>query len=144
MVRVELSREALPRGRIQYSRGLEVLEWPSLKVSGEWLRLFVLNDRDFDLTTLSFEQYDALSDEYKAKAADSDFSEFRATGGKMITWRGLADEAIFANGTSNYYQKLLERDPLATGFYRYFEAPGVAHCQVSSFSAPYRKTSWRA
>lgn len=55
----------------------------------------------------------------------------------MVTWHGLADEAIFANGTSDYHQKVLERDPSAAELYRYLEAPGVAHCQASSSSAPY-------
>lgn len=139
----DASFSLLPRVECNTHKGAKRCNGIPFKVCEEWLRLFVLNDREFDLTTLSFEQYDALFDESKTKydhiigTADSDLSGFRAAGGKMITWHGLADEAIFVNGTSDYYQKVLERDPSAAEFYRYFEAPGVAHCKASSSSAPY-------
>lgn len=45
---------------------------------------------------------------------------------------GLADELIFPNGSSNYYERVLELDPKAHDFYRLFEAPGVAHCAGTS------------
>lgn len=32
------------------------------------------------------------------------------------------------NGSANYYERVLERDPNARDFFRYFEAPGVEHC----------------
>ena len=41
---------------------------------------------------------------------------------------GLADQLIFPNGSSSYYERVLKLDPKAKDFYRYFEAPGVAHC----------------
>lgn len=46
----------------------------------------------------------------------------------MITWHGLADQLIFPNGTVNYYNKVMATDPKAQDYYRFFEAPGVAHC----------------
>ncbi|KAL2840051.1 Tannase/feruloyl esterase [Aspergillus pseudoustus] len=112
-------------------------------IAEEWLRLFVLNDQDFDLATLSFAQYDALFDKSRAMydaiigTASADLSAFRDAGGKMITWHGLADEAIFANGSSQYYQRVLEQDSDAANFFRYFEAPGVAHCRESTSAGPY-------
>lgn len=59
---------------------------------------------------------------------ESDLSSFKAHGGNMITWHGLADEAIPPKGTIKYYEEVLEKDPEAHNFYRFFEAPGVAHC----------------
>lgn len=41
---------------------------------------------------------------------------------------GLADQLIAPNGTLNYYERVLDLDPKAHDFYRYFEAPGVTHC----------------
>ncbi|KAL3430002.1 Tannase/feruloyl esterase [Aspergillus tetrazonus] len=113
------------------------------EISEGWLRLFVINDRDFDTSSLSFEEYDALLDKSKELyegiigTAQTDLSGFRAAGGKMITWHGLADEAIPPNGTSDYYQQVLKQDPAAADYYRYFEAPGVAHCMQSISEAPY-------
>ncbi|KAL3447612.1 Tannase/feruloyl esterase [Aspergillus insuetus] len=112
-------------------------------IADEWLRLFVLNDRNFDLTNLSPTEYDALFDKshtmYNAiiGTASPDLSGFRAAGGKMITWHGLADEAIFANGSSQYYQRVLEQDADVADFFRYFEAPGVAHCRETISAGPY-------
>jgi hypothetical protein len=47
----------------------------------------------------------------------------------MITYHGLADELIFSEGTEQYYKQVEAQDPSVRDFYRYFEAPGVLHCQ---------------
>lgn len=57
-----------------------------------------------------------------------DLRAFKARNGKMITWQGLADYAIFPQGTMLYYQKVLALDPSAADFYRQFYSPGVGHC----------------
>jgi Tannase and feruloyl esterase len=46
----------------------------------------------------------------------------------MITWHGLSDEIIFSNGTYHYYRQVLENDPNAADYYRFFPVPGVNHC----------------
>ena len=53
----------------------------------------------------------------------------------MITWHGLSDPVIFPNGSRTYYEKVKALDPEVEDYYRYFEAPGVAHC--SGGSGPY-------
>ncbi|KAI1344217.1 feruloyl esterase B [Xylariaceae sp. FL0016] len=60
-----------------------------------------------------------------------DLSAFKAAGGKLLTWHGLADQLIFPQGTFDY----VERVQAAMGgreavdeFYRVFAAPGVQHC----------------
>jgi feruloyl esterase len=46
----------------------------------------------------------------------------------MISWHGFADKVIPSNGTLEYYRRVQEISPDVRDFYRYFEAPGVAHC----------------
>ncbi|KAI5367089.1 Putative tannase/feruloyl esterase, alpha/Beta hydrolase [Septoria linicola] len=103
-------------------------------IAEEWLKLFIVKDPTVDLTRLTDEEYFDLFhksvQEYDSiiGTSDPDLSPFRRSGGKMITWHGTSDPLIFINGTSDYYRRVLELDPDAADFYRYFEAPGVGHC----------------
>lgn len=100
----------------------------------EWIRYFVLKDLDRDLSVMTDAEYftimHASRNEYDSviSAIDQDLSAFRDAGGKMLTWHGLADAAIPPNGTVQYYDSVLNFDPAAANYYRFFEAPGVAHC----------------
>ena len=42
----------------------------------------------------------------------------------------MADELIYVNGSANYYERVLDLDPKAKDFYRYFEAPGKSTIQL--------------
>ncbi|RYP41883.1 hypothetical protein DL767_000712 [Monosporascus sp. MG133] len=107
-----------------------------------WIQYLLAKDPDWDATNLTkagfLEFLERSERDYSAamSAADPDLSKFRAAGGKMITWHGLADEAIPPNGTIAYYQQVLERDPYADEFFRFFEAPGVGHCTGGVGAAP--------
>lgn len=57
-----------------------------------------------------------------------DLSALQNAASKMITFHGLADEAIPHTGTTAYYQQVLRLDPHAADYFCYFEAPGIAHC----------------
>lgn len=46
----------------------------------------------------------------------------------MIAWHGMQDELIMTNGTIDYYNRVLDDDPNAADYYRFFLAPGVEHC----------------
>ncbi|RDW92529.1 hypothetical protein BP5796_01923 [Coleophoma crateriformis] len=100
----------------------------------EWLQVFLAKDTNLDTSTITPTEYETFFydsiDQYASIIGTSnpDLSAFRAAGGKMITWHGLSDSIIFPNGSSNYYERVLEQDPHARDFYRYFEAPGVGHC----------------
>ncbi|KAL7623768.1 hypothetical protein AAE478_005321 [Parahypoxylon ruwenzoriense] len=59
---------------------------------------------------------------------DPDLSEFRDRGGKILTFHGLVDGIIPNKGTERYYNAVKDVIPDVGSFYRYFEAPGVAHC----------------
>ncbi|KAK4540905.1 hypothetical protein LTR36_008847 [Oleoguttula mirabilis] len=106
----------------------------SFPISPNWIQYFVEKDPKFDVLQMDesdfFEALHRSRNEYSSimDTSDPDLSGFKASGGKMITWHGLADELIFPNGSSNYYERVLALDPGAREFYRYFEAPGVQHC----------------
>ena len=63
--------------------------------------------------------------------SDPDVRAFAAHGGKIILWHGVADDVVPAAGTVRYVQSI--RETLGTSatekFLRFYEAPGVLHCQ---------------
>jgi hypothetical protein len=103
-------------------------------ITEDWIRMFIEQDPAFNDTEISFSKYDTIFHQSNQQYAsiigtdDPDLSSFRDAGGKIITWHGLADQLIFPNGTVNYYNKVMAADPKAQDYYRFFEAPGVAHC----------------
>jgi len=69
-----------------------------------------------------------------ADANDALLTGFKARGGKLILWHGTTDPAISANGTTDYYNRVVTAagsQTAADGFVRYYKAPGVAHCLAS-------------
>jgi Tannase and feruloyl esterase len=103
-------------------------------IAASWITQFVQKDPNFDIARMSYRQYDSIFRQSNNQFAsiigtsDPDLTDFREAGGKMITWHGLADELIFPNGTYDYYQRVLDLDSKAADYYRFFPAPGVAHC----------------
>ncbi|KAL4783765.1 Tannase/feruloyl esterase [Aspergillus varians] len=101
---------------------------------GNWLKYLVAKDPTSATRNLSqeefFEGLRSSNVEYSGmlETNDPDLSSFKANGGKMINWHGMADEAIPPLGTIVYYEEVLKNDPEAHDFYRFFEAPGVGHC----------------
>jgi hypothetical protein len=101
---------------------------------GNWFKYLVAKNSAFETSNMTQEEFfkalRSSDTDYSAMlgANDPDLTDFKATGGKMIAWHGLADEAIPPNGTIAYYEEVLKNDPDAQDFYRFFEAPGVGHC----------------
>lgn len=59
-----------------------------------------------------------------------DLSAFRARGGKMIMYHGLADTLIPSQGSVNYYNRVANQMggiQAIQGFYRFYLVPGMAH-----------------
>lgn len=59
-----------------------------------------------------------------------DLSAFKARGGKLLTWHGLADELIMPQGTVNYYERVAAQQggmASAQAFYRLYLVPGAGH-----------------
>ncbi|WP_371544506.1 tannase/feruloyl esterase family alpha/beta hydrolase [Streptomyces sp. NBC_00554] len=64
-------------------------------------------------------------------ATDPDLSAFKAAGGKLIIWHGLADPNISSVASMAYYQAVQKKMGGAAAtqdFARLFLLPGVAHC----------------
>lgn len=68
-----------------------------------------------------------------------DLSAFKARGGKMLTWHGLADELIVPQGTANYYNRVVaQMGGLSDvqSFYRLYIVPGLGHGTPNGTSNP--------
>jgi feruloyl esterase len=99
-----------------------------------WITDFILLDRTYNTAQLNttyfthlfhdaVQRYDAI-----IGTSNTNLDAFRDAGGKLLSWHGLADQAIAPDATARYAQQVLERDANASSYYRYFEAPGVDHC----------------
>ena len=89
-----------------------------------------LTYKDVEFTDTSFEQI-MQANEGTMDATDPDLSAFKAAGGKLILWHGLADQHIPSVGTMAYYQaveKAMGGAASTESFARLFLLPGVAHC----------------
>lgn len=68
-----------------------------------------------------------------------DLSAFKARGGKLITWHGLADEVIMPQGTVNYYHTVANAMggiPSVQAFYKLYLVPGMGHGTPNGTSNP--------
>jgi hypothetical protein len=102
----------------------------------DWFLYFLLQDPDWDYTTLtptgfellwmqSVEQYGTV-----IGTDDPDLARFRDRGGKVIIYHGLADQLIPAQGSIDYYKRVQQQmgGPKKTAqFARLFLVPGVNH-----------------
>ena len=62
---------------------------------------------------------------------DPNMVPFKSTGGKLMLWNGASDPAVPAQGTIDYYSKVVTAvggQAAADGFARMYLAPGVLHC----------------
>jgi feruloyl esterase len=109
-------------------------------IADAWIRYFLKQQPSFDTATITYTQFAQLFAQSRIEynqiiGTDSpDLTAFRNTGGKMITWHGLADPVIFPQGTVNYYQRVQAITGGASNldsFYRLFLAPGVGHCGLT-------------
>jgi hypothetical protein len=120
----------LPRGA-----DLSALTVSPFPVASSWVTDFVLKDRSFDVTTITYAQYQDLFEQSVAEyhdaigSDDPDLSAFRKSGGKLLTWQGLADQLVPVGGTLAYQDAVADRFPgTVDNFYRVFLAPGASHC----------------
>ncbi|KAI9714011.1 MAG: hypothetical protein M1820_000741 [Bogoriella megaspora] len=113
-----------------------------VSISTDWISNWVLDDPQFDFESLTLETFTRLFPEAYRQyheiigTEDPDLQGFRNAGGKMVTWHGLADQLIYPNGTISYYEAVESRDPKVRDYYRFFPAPGVAHCGGGAGEAP--------
>lgn len=106
------------------------------------IKYFIAKDGNFALENMTNEEYFRILHQSRNQyssvigTSDPDLSLFKARNGKLITWHGLADQLIFPNGTEHYYKRVAEQVEDVQDFYRYFEAPGVAHCRGGAGPQP--------
>ncbi|KAI9152328.1 sulfatase [Paramyrothecium foliicola] len=114
----------------------------------KWISLFLRKNSSAswqDVTAQAFvklykqsvREYDSL-----LGTSDGDLSEFRAAGGKMITYHGTADGIIPIQQMYHYYDSVLKNDADAADFYRLFTVPGLAHCSGGNGGQP--TATWAA
>ncbi|KAH7385558.1 feruloyl esterase-like protein B precursor [Phaeosphaeria sp. MPI-PUGE-AT-0046c] len=101
-----------------------------------WMKYFLAHDPDFDTTNISTVQFDRLFRESVERYSSvigtesTDLTDFKKAGGKLLTWNGVADLTLGRRYIENYVKKVYARDPNASDYYRYFEAPSVDHCGI--------------
>lgn len=86
--------------------------------------------RDWRFTRASLDRLLKAGEPFDA--TDPDLTAFRARGGKLILWQGMADNAAGARGMLDYYQAVRERMgglDAARRFARMFPVPGGYHCR---------------
>ncbi|KAF7943397.1 hypothetical protein EAE96_011323 [Botrytis aclada] len=107
-----------------------------------WIAKFVRKDDNTDISNITRQEFDQLYhspvNEWSSimSTNDPDLSQFRARGGKLLTYHGLADGIIPPNSTTSYYDSVTALDPNVHDFYRVFMAPGIAHCFGGSGAFP--------
>ncbi|MCK2239820.1 MULTISPECIES: tannase/feruloyl esterase family alpha/beta hydrolase [unclassified Crossiella] len=114
-------------------------------IADNWVRYFVEENPKFTLDSVSYRDFNRIAAKSPAKldrfigSDNPDLSGFRRAGGKMITWHGWTDPIIFAQGTTDYRDRVERRMGGAAKvdeFYRVFLAPGVDHCGGGAGPAP--------
>ncbi|KAI9879289.1 MAG: hypothetical protein M1830_009019 [Pleopsidium flavum] len=113
-------------------------------VSDSWIRYFLEENPNYNTSLITYSKFRQLFAQSNVEyndvigTNDANLSRFRAAGGKMITWHGLADNLILPDGTINYYQQVEEAigKNRTSDFYRLFLAPGAGHCVSSAGPVP--------
>lgn len=99
-----------------------------------YLRALLAKDQSFDVNSLTRDSFFRFLRQSRQEqlsvmdTADPDLSAFKAAGGKLLHWHGVADQLIPVNGSANYFSRVEALDPEVRDFYRYFDVPGIQHC----------------
>lgn len=97
---------------------------------------------DFSASNFNFDTDPArLNRDFSFLNANNvDLSAFKAAGGKIIMWHGMADALVVPTQTVDYYDRVLKSMGGASKvqpFFRFFMAPGLGHCwEIPSRNAP--------
>jgi tannase/feruloyl esterase len=117
-----------------------------------FFRIFGFNDPAWHWRTFDWDRDVAFVDSRLPflSATSTDLTAFKANGGKLIMYTGLADPVVPAQDTVNYYEDVVR----ATGglrqtqsFFRFFPVPGMGHCSggpgPNTFDALAALEQWR-
>ncbi len=103
-------------------------------------RIWAFQDPNWDWRSFDFDAGMKTVDDRLAStinAMSPDLSAFRASGGKLIQYHGLADPVVPPRESIDYYERVQATEDAAkpprvdasADFYRLFLAPGLYHCQ---------------
>ncbi|KAJ6492482.1 tannase and feruloyl esterase [Mycena vitilis] len=125
----------------RYSPGAEADAFASSAFGGsfptltaDWERYTVLNVTEHDFTNFSLHDIELVDQVNPGGAAtfDGDLSQFRARGGKFISYHGRRDPLISSTNSKRVYDlissSLSAPSPEMDAFYRLFLIPGMGHC----------------
>jgi feruloyl esterase len=104
--------------------------------SADWFQRWIKQNTNWVYTDETYQQYwqdfgKSAQYDYALATDNPNLQAFKAHGGKLIMWQGLADQLIFTGDSINYYNQALAANGGIAGtqsFFRYFLAPGVSHC----------------
>ncbi|KAL2837029.1 tannase and feruloyl esterase-domain-containing protein [Aspergillus pseudodeflectus] len=106
-------------------------------LAASWFQFFLEKNPSFNLSSITADEFpDYLAQawaEYGGLIGTSnpDLGPFRDSGGKLLTWHGLADGLLTAKNTLVYrdqVERVMGGADQINKFYRLFLAPGVDHC----------------
>ncbi|UUU29459.1 tannase/feruloyl esterase family alpha/beta hydrolase [Streptomyces sp. CA-210063] len=111
-------------------------------IATDVLGAYLLRDPEWDWRTLTFEQFRELFarcvEEFADFATDDpDLSGLRDSGGKLILTHTTGDEVIFAQGSTDYFQRVHQEmggHEQVADFARLFMGSGVGHGYVTATS----------
>ena len=106
---------------------------PQEPMRSGFFRDFAFHDPAWDRRTFDWDRDVAFVDSAvpALSATSRDLSAFRASGGKLIMYTGLADPVVPPQDTVNYYEAVVREMGGLTGtqkFFRFFPVPGMGHC----------------
>jgi hypothetical protein len=114
-------------------------------IADSWVRYFLKQDPEFDASALTTEEFEELFEQAQRDyndiigTDDPDLSEFRESGGKLLTWHGMSDSLIYPQGTIRYWHEVVRAlggQHRVDDFFRVFLAPGAEHCSAGRGPAP--------
>jgi hypothetical protein len=111
----------------------------------DWIKYWLTQNPQFDANSLTPELFERFWDQSIEQYGivigtdNPDLRAFRDCGGKIVMWHGWADQLITAEGTIDYYKRVLRQmggaDQTAQ-FLRFFLAAGIGHCAGGTGAMP--------
>jgi hypothetical protein len=94
------------------------------------MRNFVHHDPNWTYASMDWNAFpnDMAPIAHMIDARDTDLSEFREQGGKLLMFHGWSDMALTAHMSTDYADRVYARDASAEKDLRLFMLPGVLHC----------------
>jgi feruloyl esterase len=115
--------------------GRLIPEFGNFKVADQYLRYLAdaAVRADVDVLRFDFDRDPATLARARAlyDATSPNLAAFKARGGKLLLWHGLADSGIAATSSVGYYESVVDAlggRAQVDDFFRMFLIPGVHHC----------------